>query len=444
MQQSFFHLNWCCLKNPNMKVINNSGLTSFGGVNFVFDRLLQLDIDKLLIENLPSLPSQTKYSWKDIIFSYWSIFFAGGDCAEDVSKNLRSVFFNNPLVQAPSPDRLLNRLKDLVEPKMHIKKNRCRTEHEFSLNDVLSNLNLAILKKLLTSNNSPTILDYDNTVIYTNKSDTRRTYKKENGYVPGVGIINNNIAYIENRNGNSTPHVLQEETLERMFDKLKSKDIDIDIFRADSASYQFLTIATAAKYTSKIFIKARMSSTLCNEIQKAKDWKKVNIDGKDAYRVSIIYTPFKRTAKDSKKESLLKEYRFVITKESNFDNQLNLFTNEACKYSIIITNDFDLSDNEVVMFYNNRGKQEREFDTLKNDFGWNKLPFSKLEQNTVYLYITAMCKNIYNYLICYFSKRVKGLKSTYRLKKFIFRFICVPAKWIKTARQYKLKIYGFG
>ena len=35
-----------------------------------------------------------------------------------------------------------------------------------------------------------------------------------------------------------------------------------------------------------------------------------------------------------------------------------------------------------------------------------------------------------------------GFKATDRVKSFLFRFIDVPAKWIKTARQYKLNIYS--
>lgn len=42
-----------------------------------------------------------------------------------------------------------------------------------------------------------------------------------------------------------------------------------------------------------------------------------------------------------------------------------------------MTNDFDLTNDDVVFFYNARGASEREFDILKNDFGWNKKPFSK-------------------------------------------------------------------
>ena len=121
---------------------------------------------------------------------------------------------------------------------------------------------------------------------------------------------------------------------------------------------------------------------------------------------------------------------------------MNLFTGECYEYKAVMTNDFEMSDEQVVEFYNQRGKQEREFDILKNEFAWNKIPFSKLEQNTVFLYITAMCRNIYQYIICKFSKIFKHLSSHFRLKKFIFRFICIPAKWINTGRQLKLRIYG--
>ena len=30
----------------------------------------------------------------------------------------------------------------------------------------------------------------------------------------------------------------------------------------------------------------------------------------------------------------------------------------------------------------------------------------------------------------------------FRIKKFIFRFICIPAKWIKSGRMIKLRLYG--
>ena len=132
----------------------------------------------------------------------------------------------------------------------------------------------------------------------------------------------------------------------------------------------------------------------------------------------------------------------MVSKIDRRDNQIDLFTNEACLYSAILTNDRDLNSNEIVFFYNQRGRIEKEFDVMKNDFGWDSLPFSKLEQNTVFMIFTAMCRNLYQYIITLFSLRFKNLKVHFRIKKFIFRFITIPAKWIRTSRQQKLRIYG--
>jgi len=160
------------------------------------------------------------------------------------------------------------------------------------------------------------------------------------------------------------------------------------------------------------------------------------------YRGEIQYKPFVRAHRNSKDTKPQQTYRLVVSKIERIDKQVNLFTNEACLYSAILTNDWNRDINEVVFFYNQRGTVEKEFDILKNDFGWNNLPFSKLEQNTVFMIFTAICRNLYQFIIEQFSIRFIGLKSTFRIKKFIFRFISIPAKWIKTARQYKLIIYG--
>ena len=36
-----------------------------------------------------------------------------------------------------------------------------------------------------------------------------------------------------------------------------------------------------------------------------------------------------------------------------------------------------------------------------------------------------------------------GLNATSRIKAFVFKFISVPAKWIRTSRRYVLNIYTF-
>ena len=90
--------------------------------------------------------------------------------------------------------------------------------------------------------------------------------------------------------------------------------------------------------------------------------------------------------------------------------------------------------------YSNSNKLRK---AQNNDFGWAHLPKSFMNQNTVFLLITAMAANFYRYIVALPLMAVLfGIKATDRVKSFLFRFIDVPAKWIKTARQYKLNIYS--
>jgi hypothetical protein len=375
--------------------------------------------------------------------SYWSVFFCGGDCAEDLSINLKNGLNNNPYINIPSPDRVLERIKSLSDSTQICTANRGEKEHQFSLAEGLNRLNLRMLSLLPGFNKTNVVLDYDNTLIFTEKADARMTYKKANGYFPGVGMIGKHVVYVENRNGNSSAHVMQHETIERMAALLREAGITIDVIRADSASYTYDIIKSMEKTAKRIFIKARMSEPLEKAIADIKEWKEVKLGDEIIFRGSTTFTPFIRFARGNQdKTESLNEYRLVVTKEARKDGQINLFTGEAFNYSPIMTNDFEMTDDEVVFFYNARGAQEREFDELKNDFGWDKMPFSRIEQNTVYLLVMAMCKNLYAHMIVRFSEKIKSLSPHFRIKKFIFRFICIPAKWTVSGRTRHLRLYG--
>jgi hypothetical protein len=425
-----------------MKIVNSVPISSFGGLNFVLDEFERIGLGRYINSELPELPSQSKYSWKDIFYSFWSLFFCGGDCAEDLSGNFRTSLNTNPFVKIPSPDRVLNRMKSLAEPMQLFDTVRGQKLHEFSMNNLLTGINLSLIKKLRLLDHSDVTLDYDNTIIFSKKADSKMTYKKDYGYCPGVGLIGGTVVYVENRNGNSDAQTLQDETLERMFNALSAAKIKINRFRADGASYQLKTLSVACKNADKIYIRARKDQAVMKAITSVTKWDEVETKNGIEYYGSVEFVPFKKRARENKLQHLLKPYRLVVTKTKNSDGQLDLFTGEACEYDVIITNDYEISNFEIVQFYNQRGAAEKEFDVLKNDFGWNNMPFSKLEYNSVYLIICAMCRNLYGYIIKLFSKRTTILSPDFRIKKFIFRFICIPAKWIKSARIQKLRLYG--
>lgn len=425
-----------------MKIVNSVPVSSFGGLNFVLDEFERIGLGRFINSELPELPPQSIYSWKDVMYSFWSLFFCGGDCAEDLSGNFKASFNANPFVKIPSPDRVLSRMKGLAEPMQLFDTVRGQKLHEFSMNNLLTGINLSLIKKLKLLDQNDLTLDYDNTIIFSEKADSKMTYKKDYGYCPGVGLIGETVVYVENRNGNSDAQTLQDETLERMFNALGAAKIKINRFRADGASYQLKTLTVACRYADLIYIRARKDQAVMKAIASITEWEQVETKSGIEYYGSVEFVPFKKRAREHKLQHLLKPYRLVVTKTKNSDGQLDLFTGEACEYAVIVTNDYEMSNIEIVQFYNQRGAAEKEFDVLKNDFGWDNMPFSRLEQNSVYLIICAMCRNLYSYIIKLFSKKTTILSPSFRIKKFIFRFICIPAKWVKSARTQKLRLYG--
>lgn len=417
-------------------------MSPFGGLNFVLEELDNRKVGELLNDNLPAMGCQSQYDWRDILYSLWSVFFCGGDCAEDLSGNFRPALSQTPFLKVPSPDRALGRLKQLAVPASLFPSPRSSRLHHFALNDRLSEVLLKVTNRLCGLSRQPVTVDYDNTLCLAEKKDAEMTYHSAKGYCPGVAFVGSNVVYLENRNGGSDAMTLQDETLERMFQHLQAQGIKTSKFRADSASYTFRSLHVISSYAESFYVKARMNEAVARALASIEQWGPVGGKNTGLERGEVLFTPFERTAKREKAEELLQEYRIVATKEKRRDGQVNLFTGEAYQYSVIITNDFDSPAEEVVFFYNQRGTIEKEFDVLKNDFGWDHMPFSRLEQNQVYLQLMALCRNIYHYIIRLFSNTFNGLRQNFRIKKFIFRFIAVPAQWIYKARQWHLRVYG--
>ena len=424
-----------------MKIIKSDPISAFGGANFVFDYLNKLNLDQICNETLPPMAIQSKYSWKDILYSLKSVYLCGGDCVEDLQSHLKTHFANNPFVKLASPDTVLRRLSQLAEQTQTCNTKRGVVTHQYCTNSKLENLNIDVLKKLGVFKSNKLTIDYDNTIVFNEKQDSKMTYKKNYGYQPGICTVNEeHILYIENRNGNSDAKSFQVDTLKRVFDLLDSKKIKkIDCFRADAASYQFDVISLLRKKVTNFYIGCR-NSYVEKHFSQVTNWEEMRDKDGIMEVGSIEITPFQNQARLNKSKP--RPYRLIVKRKPKKDQQIDIFTQDAYEYRAILTNDFDQDTRSVAAFYNQRGNMERQFDILKNDFGWNNMPFSSLNKNLVFLYFTAIFRNLYNKVIQYFSERNEFLKPNFRMKKFIFRFITLPAKWVKQSRQLKLRIYS--
>ena len=411
-----------------MKVtISDKKVTPFGGFNFCYKFLKAIGIPKLMDDHLGSLVNYRGFDYSEILMNHLAIFLQGGDSTEDIEEHLGEHLKKVRGFSECSADTILRVIKELVTPTEEMTSSG-GIPHQFNINLGSNQLLLKALSKTNQLNTKQEhTLAYDNQVIATEQYDARRTYKKSEGYQSGVASIGKNIVYIEGRNGNSPAKYQQEETLTRAFSLLDQHGICIKRFRAASASYQQKVISLVEGTSQHFYIRAVRCATMEQQISQ------IRADARQKVRLGVQEMEVTQLA-DYRPFDGQKPYRLVVSRIKRRDGQTGLFTGDAFTYRAILTNDVKWDNQQLVSFYNQRGNAERTFDTMNNDFGWSKLPCSFLNENTAFMIITALYANIYQVLLATFSRKLSWIKENFRLKKFIFRFISVATKWIKTGR----------
>ena len=422
------------MKSVATKLVTFSqNITTFGGISYVNAQFNKSSLGQLIDNELGLRGIGSKYSNSDIFRNWFNLFFCGGECAEDIQVHLRS-----PLTQIPDnpvcgPDTMLRGLKALAAENTEVVSSSGKV-YQFNINSRMNRLNLKSL--LLTGQlekGKSYDFDYDNQIISHEKYDAKKTYKKNTGYFPGVATIGDKIVYIENRDGNANVKTGQAETLERAYTLLEEHGLRINRSRMDAGSYSEEIIKTVSAHSEKFYIRANKCESLCDRIRELPkaQWQNVEINFIDYKVTSLPFTQFLEDA----------HYRLVVMGEQSDEQQPDLFWGDSCIYRCILTNDWDSTEQEIIEYYNQRGSSEKTFDIQNNDFGWGHLPCSDMNHNTVYLILTAMIKNFYNYIVRKVSEVFTDILPTSRLKRFIFRFICVPGRWYFRGRQWTLGLY---
>ena len=408
--------------------IKSEKLTPFGGIFSImeqFDSMLGSIIDSTLGQRCKLFG----YQYSEIIRSLMSVYFCGGSCIEDVTTHLMQHLSLHPTLRTCSSDTILRAISELTCKNITYTSDAGKT-YDFNVAEKLNGLLLnALIASGMLKWGEAYDVDFDHQFLETEKSDAKPTYKKFLGYRPGVAVIGDLIVGIENSDGNTNVRFHQKDTLNRIFTRLEAKGLTINRFRADCGSCSEEIVEEVEKHCRFYYIRANRCSSLYDKIFALRGWKREEINGKEFELNSIIEEKWAG-----------KGCRFVIQRQKRVPDDSDLWEGEYT-YRCIITNDYDSSAREVVEFYNMRGGKERIFDDMNNGFGWDRLPKSFMAENTVFLLLTALIRNFYKTLMGKIRVKDFGLKTSSRIKAFVFKFISVPAKWIKTSRQDVLNIY---
>ena len=410
-------------------LIKSETLTPFGGIFSImeqFDSILSPVIDSTLGQRCSSIIG---YQFSEIVRSLMSVYFCGGSCVEDVTSHLMRHLSYHPTLRTCSSDTILRAIKELTQENISYTSDQGKTydfNTAYKLNTLLIN---ALVSTGELKEDDGYDVDFNHQFLDAEKYDAKPTYKKFLGYRPGVYVIGDMIVYVENSDGNTNVRFHQADTHKRFFSLLDSKNIRVNRFRADCGSCSKEIVSEIEKHCRHFYIRANRCSSLYNDIFALRGWKTEEINGIQFELNSILVEKWEG-----------KCYRLVIQRQRRTCGDLDIWEGEYT-YRCILTNDYKSSARDIVEFYNLRGGKERIFDDMNNGFGWARLPKSFMAENTVFLLLTALIRNFYKFLMGRLDTKAFGLKKTSRIKAFVFKFISVPAKWIRTARHYLLNIY---
>lgn len=390
-----------------------------------FSSILSLAIDSTLGLRCKSFG----YQYSEIIRSLMCVYFCGGSCVEDVTTHLMPHLSLHPVLRTCSADTILRAIRELSIENISYASDTGKT-YDFNTADTL---NVLLLNCLLATGQlkegGEYDVDFDHQFLETEKYDAKPTYKKFLGYRPGVAVIGDMIVGIENSDGNTNVRFHQKDTLRRLFGRLGQKGLTVNRFRADCGSCSEEIVDEVRKHCKTFYIRANRCGSLYDDMSALRGWKKEEINGIGVELNSILVEKWKG-----------KVYRLVVQRQRRMDGELDLWEGEYT-YRCILTNDYTSTARDIVEFYNMRGGKERIFDDMAGGFGWGRLPKSFMAENTVFLLLTALIRNFYKHVMQRLDVKKFGLKTTSRVKTFVFKFISVPAKWVRTSRQYVLNVY---
>ena len=382
------------------------------------------------------------YQYGEILLTMAGNFFCGGSRTEDINV-LKEKLPQHPDFKLCSPDTVLRLMKELAVSDVPYTSSQEKS-YRFNTADRLNGLLLyTAMKSGMLVSGRKYDLDFDHEFLESETWESVRTYKGFDGFSPGCAVLTDRstgmdaIVGIENRDGNTPVKFYQEDTLARILLNLFEAGVKIKNARMDCGSYTYEVIQLLLEHCDKIFIRAEMCKSLREKLQdEENNWRATEIGVQQMDVLSMNFDGF---------GGKVSNCRLVVQRQhKSMGTQLDFFEeggDDVYIYRAILTNDWEMSEEEVIDYYNQRGAKERIFDQMDNDFGWHYLPKGLLKENTVFLILTSIIRNFYTMLLQNSGLRAFGIYATTRMKKFTNRIISAVAKWTREGRQNILKVY---
>ena len=421
--------------------IKSEKFTPFGGIFFVinlFKHQVMPHVDSFL--GLRS--SLVGYQYSEALLAMMCNFFSGGDRTEGINV-LKSKLPQRPGFRICSPDTVLRCLSELaVDDTVYT--SSTGKEYRFNTAELLNGLLVyTAIKSGLLIRGREYDLDFDHEYLRSETWEALPTYKGFRGYGPGCAVLTDVrtalevIAGIENRDGNTPVKFRQADTLERILLNIIEQGLRLRYIRVDCGSCDSKVIRLLLEHGQHVFVRAEMCRSLREKLlNPRRKWRSTTVGDQ---QMEVLSMPFDGLGGE------IPHCRLVVQRQRKPEGtQLDCFEeggSDVYVYRAILTNEWDMTEEEVIDFYNQRGAKEKVFDQMDNDFGWHYLPKGLLKENTVFMLLTAIIRNFYEQTLRNQKLRAFGIRAKTRMKAFINKVVTVVAKWTRGGRRDILTLY---
>ena len=400
----------------------NEKLTPRTGVAILGEYLKGINLEELCNTNLPKAKRDNGYLAFEFIYPLILMLHSGGRFLDDT----REI----------KVDKALTTLLKIENVPTASAFTKYLHKHGTNGEEGMQKINKKYLKQFLKSiKNEELILDIDATFIEAHKNSAKWSYKDAPGYMPMVGHINNGwVIDVDFREGNVAPASRNLEFIKQCQLQLPT-GVNLDRFRADSASYQADILNYCQEQKILFTLTAKKNKNVFESIKSIKDkeWqaftKREKVaefthtmqDTDEAFRMIVIkkdITPTLPTMQEYISDEVMMQYQDEI-------------------YYCIATNDNDLTPKEIIKLHRQRGEtSENKIKELKNGFNMSYLPTSNFEANSFYFQIGTLAYNLF----LLFKQILDKSLQKHTVKTIRYKLYNIAGKVVSHARETILKV----
>lgn len=402
-------------------------LTSRAGLLTVAELMSMINFSKLVNKYFPLPESNRGFKPSVFVNSMMLMLHEGGKCLDDLQhirddQALRKLL---GIKQVPESDTMGDWLRRIGYAGVN----------------AITEINKPIIRKALHNKKSVT-LDIDATLSASKNKEALWTYKKCTGYMPMVGHIaeTGQILNTDFREGNVAPAAENLEFIHQCEAALP-KDITINRLRIDAAGYQVAIIDECIDRNIEFAIRAKINKTLKTVIEKQKEneWQPLlDRDGKEVEDESTCR--FVHTMEKSKHAFTVIVQRRKVKGQLLLnleDGEQELLQQGTYLYRAIATNRDNMTDSEVVHWYNQRAEDsENRIKELKSDFAAGRMPCKDFVANSLYFALCALAYNLFALMRHLLPVRFESCRA----KTIRWRLYALAGKVVKHGRNIYLKL----